>query len=605
MTEPPGPGGTAPRGALTSRLGVRLTLGLLVVTVAGTAVMGLYVSRVLERRGAESLRAGLLVSARLVRDGLAGPAGGPRPAAELRPLITRYAETVGARLTVITADGAVLADSAHDPETMENHARRPEVVAALAGGSGSDVRRSRTLDVPMLYVAVPFAAAGRPWGVARLAVPLTEVSRVSAAVRRTVAAGAGLAVVLSLAIAAFLTHRVTRPVTRMRAVARRMAQGDLTQQVRVAGRDEVAELGHALNQMARALREKVETLERERAEVSAVLERMVEGVIALDDRGRVLLMNPGARGILQLPEGEPVSGRALLEVVRQKALLDLVEACRSGAPREQCRRELELGPPVGRILQAQAVAIPLAATRAGTVLVLHDITELRRLERVRAEFVANVSHELRTPLTAIGGYLETLLGGALDEPAAGRRFLEIAHTHAERLARLVDDLLQLSDVETGRVVLVPARVLVGEAVAVVLAVFEAEAARKRLRIENRVASGIAASADRDRLVQILVNLLDNAVKYTPEGGRIAVAAAPRGDRVEISVTDTGIGIPSADLPRISERFYRVDKARSRALGGTGLGLAIVKHLVQAHGGELAIESELGTGTAVRFTLPAA
>jgi len=580
-----------------------LTLGLLAVTAAGTAIMGIYVTRILERQAVDNVRAGLITSARLVRDALVLPAGDSRPAADLQRLVERYAAAVGARLTVIAADGAVLADSARDPETMENHGARPEVLAALAGGAGSDVRQSRTLDVAMLYVAVPFEGASRPSGVVRLALPLTEVSKGSAAMRRTVGAGALLAVLLALGMALLVTRRVTRPVSRMRAIAQRMAQGDLTQQIRVTGRDEITELGQALNQMALALREKVETLEAERAEVAAILERMVEGVIALDDRGRILLMNPGARGILQVPDGEAVAGRPLLEVVRQKALFDLVEACRSGAPSEQYRREIELSPPVGRVLAAHAVAVPLARN-AGIVLVLHDITELRRLERVRAEFVANVSHELRTPLTAIRGYLETLLAGALEEPEHGRRFLEIAHTHAERLGRLVDDLLQLSDVETGRAVLAPGRVALREAATVAATMFEGEAARKGLRLENRVAAELAAHADRDRLSQILVNLLDNAVKYTPEGGRITVDAAAKGGRVEVSVADTGIGIPSTDLPRLSERFYRVDKARSRALGGTGLGLAIVKHLVQAHGGELAIESELGKGTTVRFTLPA-
>jgi two-component system phosphate regulon sensor histidine kinase PhoR len=240
------------------------------------------------------------------------------------------------------------------------------------------------------------------------------------------------------------------------------------------------------------------------------------------------------------------------------------------------------------------------------LLVLNDVTELRRLERVRSEFVANVSHELRTPLTCIKGYLETLLDGALDDRAHARRFLEVAGTHAERLDRLIDDLLELSNIESGRVTLVPMRLDLGDVVAGVEAMFERQTAQSRLTLERAVTPGLVVRADRDRLVQILVNLVDNAVKFTPEGGQVRIEAAPvAAGRVEVRVRDTGIGIPSTDLPRITERFYRVDKTRSREIGGTGLGLAIVKHLVQAHGGELRIESALGHGTTVSFTLPAA
>lgn len=327
--------------------------------------------------------------------------------------------------------------------------------------------------------------------------------------------------------------------------------------------------------------------------------------LPIDPRGRILLMNPGARSIFGL-SAERVEGRPFLELIRQKEFLDLVEACQACGMGESCRREVELGPPIARILEAHAVPVPFGPEGKGSLLVIQDITELRRLEHVRTEFVANVSHELRTPLTSIKGYLETLLDRALDEPATARRFLAIAHAHAERLGRLVDDLLQLSDIETGRVTLKLSPTVLHDATRDVSAIFANQAAQKNLALLNQVPPDLRALADRDRLVQILVNLVDNAVKYTPEGGQITLGArhAPR-DVVEVWVGDTGIGIPSTDLPRITERFYRVDRARSRELGGTGLGLAIVKHLVQAHGGELRIDSELRKGTTIRFTLPAA
>jgi len=279
-------------------------------------------------------------------------------------------------------------------------------------------------------------------------------------------------------------------------------------------------------------------------------------------------------------------------------------AVRAGGEHAALSREVVLTSPP-RVLAVNAVPLALAADRSGMVIVLHDVTALRQLERVRTEFVANVSHELRTPLTAIQGYLETLLSGALEERDNARRFLEIVLRHSERLGRLLNDLTDLSNIELGKVTLRREPVSVDEVVASVVDIIAPRAARSRVTVTARVPAELPeVSADRDRLAQILINLVDNAVKYTPEGGSVTVTGRRLdGDMVEVTVADTGIGIPPADLPRITERFYRVDKARSRELGGTGLGLAIVKHLVMAHGGELGIESEQERGTTVRFTLP--
>jgi len=594
--------------ALRSRLAVRLTLILLAVTAFGMVVMGVYVTSVLETHSVENLKSGLVTEARLIHDAIAPYLVRRAPREWVQELVEKYGRKLGARVTVIAEDGTVLGDSKQDLEgvrRMENHAGRPEVRAALAGGIGSHVRRSRTLNLEMLYVAIPLEEGGSVKGVLRLALPMTEVARAVTSVRWTVTAGALLAFGLVLAVGLFISRRVTQPVTEMQAIAHRMAEGDFERKVPVTGQDEVAELGHALNLMATRLRERIQDLEGERAKVAAVLDGMVEGVIAIDHRGRILLMNPGVRSIFKLGH-ERVEGRPFLEVIRQKEIFDLVEACQACTTGESCRREVDLGPPISRILQAHATPVPFDPEGQGTLLVLHDITELRRLEQVRTEFVANVSHELRTPLTAIQGYLETLREGALDEPAVARRFLNIAHTHTERLSRLVEDLLQLSDIETGKVVLDLSPVNVYEVASDVSAIFESRATQKNLALLNRVLPELRVHADRDRLSQILVNLVDNALKYTPEEGQITLdARRASGGFVEVRVSDTGIGIPSTDLPRITERFYRVDRARSRELGGTGLGLAIVKHLVQIHGGELRIESELGKGTTVRFTLPSA
>jgi two-component system phosphate regulon sensor histidine kinase PhoR len=588
------------------RLGLagRLTVLLAIVAGLGVVVMGIYVSRALEAQAVARLQATLVTQAGLLHDVFAPMLASSSDGADLQARAHRHARALGARVTVIAGDGTVLAESDRDStREIENHAERPEVRQALAGVIGSDVRRSATLGRDLLYVAVPLEREGQRQAVLRLALPIQDVDEARALVRRTVAGGAVLAVAVAAVVGLFVGQRVTRPLRGMEDAARRMAEGDLTQTVPVVGTDEIAALGVALNRTAVALREKIERLGDEQAKVRTILDGMIEGVVALDDRGRLLLLNPAARAMFGVEQGIP-EGRSFLEVIRQKGLLDLVDEVRATAA--PARHEIELGPPVNRLVAARGVPLGLGPGAPGVLLVLNDVTELRRLERVRSEFVANVSHELRTPLTCIKGYLETLLDGALEDSAHARRFLEVAGTHAERLDRLIDDLLELSNIESGRVTLVPVRLDLDEVVAGMAAMFERRTVQNRLTLVRAVRPGLAVRADRDRLVQILVNLVDNAVKFTSEGGQIRIEAALGSDgRVEITVRDTGVGIPSTDLPRITERFYRVDRTRSREVGGTGLGLAIVKHLVQAHGGELRIESALGSGTAVSFTLPAA
>jgi two-component system phosphate regulon sensor histidine kinase PhoR len=356
--------------------------------------------------------------------------------------------------------------------------------------------------------------------------------------------------------------------------------------------------------MAGRLRDKIRDLEQEQAKATAILDGMVEGVIAVDGHNAILLMNERARAMFALGQGA-VPRKPFLEVIRNADLHEVLRQSRAGEG--VIRRELAVATPVERRVEVSGVRLALGGQEVGVVMVLHDVTELRRLEQVRTEFVANVSHELRTPLTAIQGYLETLLGGALEEPQNARRFLEVVFRHTQRLGRLLNDLTDLSNIELGKVTLQLDAVRLGDVVESVLAIVRPRAERGRVVLLTDVAPDLPpVHADHDRLVQILLNLVDNAVKYTLADGRVTVGVRRAGaGMVAVSVADTGIGIPRADLPRITERFYRVDKARSRELGGTGLGLAIVKHLVLAHGGELTIDSEHGRGTIVSFTVPVA
>ncbi len=369
--------------------------------------------------------------------------------------------------------------------------------------------------------------------------------------------------------------------------------------------DEIDDTRRMLTHLSSRLRERMHTLEGERAKVTAILDSMVEGVMALDEQGRILVANPSVRRILDFKH-DTLEDYSLLEVVRNRELADLVEWCQSLDISERCSREVVLTMPQRRVLEVNAMPLALVEQRRGLVLVLHDVTELRRLEKVRAEFVANVSHELRTPLTAIKGYLETLLDESSPDPAMYRRFLSVALAHADRLGRLVNDLMNLSDIETGKITLKRNLVPLAEVVSEVAGIYHNEAIKKGVSIVTRVSPDIHVWVDRDRVSQIIVNLVDNALKYTSKEGHVTfttVSSSEMPGHVTLQIRDTGQGIPSADLPRLTERFYRVDKARSREEGGTGLGLAIVKHLVHVHGGTIQIDSELGKGTTVGVSLP--
>jgi two-component system phosphate regulon sensor histidine kinase PhoR len=594
--------------AIRRSIALKLTLTLIGFVAISSAVAGLYLNRALEAFAVESLETRLGAVAAVAHDE-AGAALRSGAAASMQEFVGRVARSTGARVTLIAPDGRVLGESERglaELATMDNHADRPEVRAALAGRRGRDLRHSATIAAPLLYVAVPVRADGRIVGALRLALPLSAVTASYATLHQVMLAGGAVTLLVALGIGVFVAGRVTRPVVEMQSIARQMSEGSFLVRAPTRSTDEIGTLGRSLNVMAGRLREKIGDLEQEQAKVTAILDAMVEGVIAVDAQEHILLMNEKAREMFALGSARG-EGKPFLEVIRNADLHEVFRTVRAGGE-AALRREMVFTNPA-LILGVNAVRLSAGGDRSaagpGVVMVLHDLTALRQLERVRTEFVANVSHELRTPLTAIQGYLETLLSGALEEQENARRFLEIVLRHSERLGRLLNDLTDLSNIELGKVALRREPVRVDDVVASVVGIIAPRAARSRVTVTAEVPSDLPeVSADRDRLAQVLINLVDNAVKYTPEGGSVTVTARRREEStIEVAVTDTGIGIPPADLPRITERFYRVDKARSRELGGTGLGLAIVKHLVMAHGGELGIESEQERGTTVRFTLP--
>jgi two-component system phosphate regulon sensor histidine kinase PhoR len=581
-----------------SRLQLRLAVLLAALVAVVVAVSGLLAERGLRAREAERIEDSLRQRAALVHTQVADRSLGSEPQVPLQALAERAATAAEARVTLIAADGTVVADSDvtfSGLGALENHRDRPEVRSALAGQAASSARRSATVGRRLLYLALP-AQGG---GVVRLATDLTQVEAAVAGLRRTLLLAGAMGMAAALALSFLVSFLALQPVREFGAAVGAMARGQLERRARWAARDEIGEIAGAINRMADQLRHQLRDATAEKERLGAVLGGMAEGVLVLDRCGRIVLANPRLREFFGF-SGDP-SQRSPLEVIRH---LEVDEALREAATgSEPLVREIEEVGPRHLTLQLHVAAFPQSGERLGTVAVFHDITDLRRLESLRRDFVANVSHELRTPLTAIRGFAETLSAGV--PPERMRSYLEVVLRHAKRLGALIDDLLQLSRIESRQLHLEPVPIDVVNLARSMLTDLEPRLGEKRLTAQVVRKDALPAQADRRALEQIFLNLLDNAIKYTEPGGEITLSVEGTPSEVRVEVADTGIGIPEADLPRIFERFYRVDKARSRELGGTGLGLSIVKHLVGAHGGEVAVESRVGIGTRISFTLPAA
>jgi two-component system, OmpR family, phosphate regulon sensor histidine kinase PhoR len=506
----------------------------------------------------------------------------------------------GARVTIIASNGQVLADSESDPTTMENHADRPEVREALSRGDGRSVRHSITVNRDLLYYAVRQTTPTEQVIVLRFALPLDNADDVVASLRRSLWLASLIILLVAGGASLLVSRSVSERVERLREFSRRVAEGDFRPLPADRSGDALEALGASLNQTAARMDRTIRTLTEERNMSSAILGSMVEGVAVVNGAERLVFANQGFAEILGL-DVPPRSGSALVEVVRQKEMIEAVRQVLAGEPRVES--EIVTGTLRQRFFAATVAAVRAGDT-SGAVVVLHDITELRKLERVRRDFVANVSHEFKTPLTAIQGFSETLLAGAIDDPQNRERFLGIILEHSRRLARLTDDLLKLSKMDADRLEVEIRSVSVAELIESCLETAQHRASEKDLQITVEEPNDLPAIAgDRRRLAEVLQNLLDNAIQYTLPGGRIVVRAELRDLDVIFTVSDTGIGIPKVDQSRIFERFYRVDAARSREAGGTGLGLAIAKHLVEVHGGRIWVDSEIGQGSHFHFSVP--
>lgn len=587
------------------KLGIRsklflVTLALITVSVV---VGDAYLNSALDADLTERVRADLFVRLNFVEREASSSGASLDDRASWDRLADELGRRGGGRVTIVRRDGLVLGDSELDVAALgrvENHADRPELMAALADMQGSSTRWSDTLKQRMMYIAVPFRRDGAVVGTVRLAKPLADVDRALSHVRRFVFVSAGLALAIATVLLLLASHRLTRGARKLTDAARRMAGGDLEVRTHAHGDDELADLGRALDHLAQSLCGALKTVRSERDLMERVLEGMREGVLLLDEHGQVALANRALRATLLL--GSDVLGKSPLEVIRNAALKRILDEAASTP--EAVSGELELGDIKPRRLLVHAAA--LRGDPKGLLAVFVDVTDLRRLETVRRDFVANVSHELRTPVAAVRAAAETLRRAIEMQPEAVADFVEIIERNADRLHQLIEDLLDLSRIESREFRLNLEAVSVEAVVRHVVSLVQDRAAAKNLRLTVELpADAPAVLADRRALEQVIGNLVDNALKYSSTGASIAVKAERTNGTLRVAIEDTGPGIEAKHLSRLFERFYRVDTGRSRELGGTGLGLSIVKHLVEAMRGRVAVESTPGKGSCFSFTLPLA
>lgn len=577
----------------------------LVVTVT-VAVTAWYASRTHHEIAALATGRGLRACAAMLAVQAAPHLATPDPEA-LRGLVAAAAREVPFRLTIIRRDGTVLADSEDDPARMESHADRPEFASAVRDGYGESSRYSSTVRRQMLYCALAVRRGGQVRAVCRAAAPLTAIDDTAASRSRRSLAAAFLSVLAGALVSLWLSRRLARTLAGMQVAADRMAQGDLQARVQMPASRELAGLATSLNTMAAQLAGRIEVITRQKEEVEAIFAGMAEGVLAIDAEARIIHLNQAAARILG-QDRETMTGRNLREVLRNPGLYEILDRTfRSATPVEGDVFLHEMGG-TETYLQVcgSRLPTPAAADQIGAILVLNNVTRLKRLENLRREFAANVSHELRTPVTSIKGFVETLLDGALDDRADAERFLKIVRDHAGRLEALIQDLLALAGLErqteAGGIVLTrqPLAPVLAEAVAS----RDGKARAKQITVRLDCPADLEAELNPGLFQQAVGNLLDNAIAYSEPATAVNVAVTRVASELRIAVSDQGRGIPAEHLDRIFERFYRIDKARSRDAGGTGLGLAIVKHVAQAHKGRIEVQSCVGTGSTFTLVLPA-
>ena len=515
--------------------------------------------------------------------------------------LEQIAKISNSRVSLIDARGKVFADSEKEITQLDNHLNRPEVQEARLRGKGKSIRFSNSIGMDMLYVAVTIKDGSETTGYVRLARPLHDVRSMIEKVYQSIFLAILIVAIISLIIALLFSYRLAAPIRAMEKFTERLRQGEPTGTIILKTSDETKKLADNINYLVDELKSKIKLATEEKSKLMTAFTSMNEGVLIINAQSIIEFVSPVLNNMLSIQYGD-VNGMTPMEAFRsvdlQKAFLEFKET------RINVSSEITLGNIEPVILNVSISAVHGHPEEEKTMIVFHDVTRLKKLEKIRMDFVANVTHEIRTPLTAIIGYLETIKAGAINNINETKKFIDIILKQAERLNRLVEDLLTISNIELDEIILNFERVSLNTVITNVISLVEAKAWLKKITIHNNLRENLPpVRADKDKLVQIFVNILDNAVKFTPESGEVIIAADEADAYSVVSIIDTGIGVPRDEIQRLGERFYRVDKTRSRDLGGTGLGLSIVKHLMIAHGGRMEIESQLGRGTKVSLFFP--
>ncbi|MGD8412849.1 MAG: ATP-binding protein [Candidatus Latescibacterota bacterium] len=587
---------------LRSRFLWKLYIGYAVIILLMTVILGVFTGRQVERNTLDQVEQSLHAQAVLLRD-LAIPFVDSPIDSSFQKRVWFLGARTSTRYTVIRADGVVVADSKEDPLVMDNHGRRPEVMAAMAKGEGVATRYSRTVGEDMMYLALPIHDRGNVIGFVRASIPLTAVKMQLAQTSAVVILVAVGAAALALLIGFYVARRVTRPISRMTEVAKGIAAGNYEQKIHTQRVDEIGSLATALNTMTERLRDQFQTISNDRNKMAAILSGMVEGVIAIDPQECIVHINDAAERILCVP-GDECMGRRIWEATR---VLEVSEALNGAMKNKHVTiGEARIAAPQQEQV-VQLIATPLWDANdalAGALVVLHDVSEIRQLETVRRDFIANISHELKTPLAAIRGLIETLIDDKKMDGETHDRFLGKIQTQSSRLTTLVTDLLTISRLESDDATKEFHELDLREPLSESLRNLRAVAESKRLTLDHSMPDEpVNIIGDMEALRELFDNLAGNAIKYTPSGGNVHVTLRKDQGWAVLDVEDDGIGISPGDQSRVFERFYRVDKARSRELGGTGLGLSIVKHVALSHGGNVSLRSALGEGSSFRVQIP--
>jgi len=546
---------------------LKLIFSYIFVILISFGFIAYFLDKNLEENSLHNIQASLINQAYLVENQITAENIKKEDIAHLEPLIATLSGKIKCRITVINNLGKVLADSEKPQKEileMESHLYRPEVKMALVNEVGIDTRYSSTLKIDMLYVALPIKENKELIGVVRLALPLESVEKTLNEIRKAVLFGLILALALAFVLGSIISAQTIRPINRMIQVSRRFSKGDFSRRIMQVSKDEIGELAATLNKMAQDIEDKIKEVKTQNQKLAAIFNSMIEGVIVIDRAGYIISINPTIEKIFTILRKD-VEGKVFLEAIRNNDIAEVISAA------------LKKGKSVS--------------------------SEIALIYPVRRVFEVNASHELKTPLTSIKGFVETLLEGALDDKENNRNFLKIIWDHAERLDSLVNDLLSLSHLESKEIMLKKTNFNLKQQVEGIISGFSSQLKKKDIEIKNELSVDISVTADKDRLEQVVTNLIDNAIKFNKDKGFVRIYGEETNGKVKITVEDSGIGIPEKDISRIFERFYRADKARSRELGGTGLGLSIVKHIVELHSGSVGVESTEGLCSKFWFILP--